>query len=222
MDTNENISSSRRSFIKTLSVGAAGMALPGVAGAESQQMSTKASDPHICMGLNTLPFTDTEGKVYGPGECLEPNVDLHSCEGGNSCKGLGACGTGDYARQYWVAENDCGMSGDSWNGTGGCGVPIGNGNTGFISAQLNSAAPGEDAKGQAYPADFLGQPIWNIARARFEKKMADKKQAFGVPAGLKSPLTANQWKPKDGVYPPSTNKLPNPYPQPQPPKVTKA
>ncbi|GAA5495177.1 hypothetical protein Rhal01_01352 [Rubritalea halochordaticola] len=216
----DNISASRRDFIKTFSVGAVGMSVPSILSAKDAETTPVAKDLHICMGLNTLPFTDKDGTVYKAGECPGPNIDAHSCEGGNSCKGLGACGTGDYARQYWVAENNCATTSPSWNGTGGCGVPVGNGNTGFIQAQLNSAAPTKNADGVMYPADFLGEPIWNIARSRFETKMAANKKSFGVPKNLQSPLVANAWDSTSGkAYPPADNKLPNPYPTPQPPKL---
>lgn len=196
------------------------MAVPSMLVAKEGDSTTPTnSDPHICMGLNTLPYTDPKsGTVYQPGECPGANIEAHSCEGGNSCKGLGACGTGDYARQYWVAENNCATTSPSWNGTGGCGVPIGNGNSGFIQSQLNSAAPSGD-----YSADFLGEPIWNIARSRFEAKMVKAQKKFGVPANLQSPLVANSWDPASGkAYPkPGTdgNELPNPYPTPMPSKL---
>jgi len=176
---------------------------------------------HICQGLNMM------GKAAGTAK--ESNLsasDLHSCEGGNSCAGLGACGTGSYARQYWVADNLCGKEPTKkdetpipWNGTGGCGVPIGTGNTGYISSQLNSAAPGKDADGKEFPSDFVGQPVWNIARARFEAKMVKNKKPFGVPPNLdKQPdLCATSWDGKS-VYKPHPGSPPA-YPTPIPKKV---
>lgn len=221
-NTNSQESKSRRKFIGTISTAAiASITLPVRAKGVETSIQGTPTDLHICMGLNTQP-TSKNGTVYQPGECECASAEAHACMGGNSCADLGACGTGGYARQYWATENNCGkepVGGSKWNGTGGCGVPIGNSNTGFISTQLNNAAPTEvpGEPGVYYPTDFIGKPVWSIARSRFEKKMATARTAFGKPSDLPSPLEANTWN-GAGTYK-NTVGLPAPYPQPQPHKL---
>ncbi|MCF3648164.1 hypothetical protein [Synoicihabitans lomoniglobus] len=214
---------SRRKFIGSLGAAAlAGAALPvrGAGASAEQTVDAPAhDDQHICMGLNTK-TTVVAGISYAPGECPATNVDSHGCAGGNSCANLGGCGTGDYGRQYWITDNACGTTSPHWNGTGGCGAPIGHGNSGFVSTQLNSAAPDEipGKPGQYYSNAFIGKPVWNIARSRFEKKMVIAGKSFGKPASLPSALIANAWS-GSGHYDP--NGLPEPYPTPMPPKLPK-
>lgn len=212
---------SRRQFLKTLGASTVvGVALPSCADEKDVEVTTSPQDLHICMGLNTLAVTKGTSS-YQPGESQCANIDPHACIGGNSCSDLGACGTGGYETQYWITENLCGKSpapSTTWNGTGGCGVPVGNSNTGFISTQLNNASPTQipGKPGKYYPTDFIGKPVWNIARARFEKKMVDARKSFGKPANLPKPLIANEYS---GSGPYELNGLPEPYPQPAPPKT---
>lgn len=218
---NNQSNESRRRFLKTIGASAiTGATLSACGEDEEKTVENEAKDLHICMGLNTLPVTK-DGTTYQAGECKCASAPTHACEGGNSCADLGACGTGTYDRQYWVGENLCGKSpapSTKWNGTGGCGVPIGNSNTGFISTQLNNASPTEipGKPGEYYPTDYIGKPVWNIARSRFEKKMVDSQKAFGKPANLPSPLIANTYK---GSGPYQRGDLPEPFPQPSPPKI---
>lgn len=215
-----HLNENRRKFLKALgSSTLAGVALPSCGEEKTISIPAAPADLHICMGLNTQALTK-DGTTYQPGECQCANIEAHACIGGNSCAGLGACGTGGYETQYWISENLCGKSPDpstTWNGTGGCGVPIGNSNTGFISTQLNNASPTQipGKPGEYYPTDFIGKPVWTIARARFEKKMVDAQKAFGKPAKLPEPLVANTYT---GSGPYQLNGLPEPYPQPAPPK----
>lgn len=207
--------SDRRTFLKTTGLATlAGSSLPILA--EPSQVDASQTDYHICMGLNMKTENGHEPGA-APGPNLPPN-DLHSCKGGNTCANLGACGTGKYARQYWVGENNCANNaGSKWHGTGGCGVPIGTGNSGHIETQLNSAAP---SKGQS--AALLGQPVWNIARSRFEHKMFSQGKGFETPTSFKKPpeqtgpLYANSWQPGE-TY--NKGNLPEPYPEPKPDKL---
>lgn len=173
------------------------------------------ADLHICRGLNM----QTSAAGEDPGTCDATSIpaeDLHGCMGGNTCAGLGGCGTGDYATQYWVAENTCGGSKPWEGGTGGCGVPLGSTNTGFICSQLNNAVP---PSGQSA---YIGVPVWAIARARFEAKMV----AAGEPFGNKDKNgeiigcgghDGNEW---DGVGEYDKGNLPEPYASPVPPRKT--
>ena len=218
---NYHTNESRRRFLKTIGGSAvAGAALSACGDSKEEAVDQEAQDLHICMGLNTRPLTK-DGKTYQPGECQCANIHSHACIGGNSCANLGACGTGTYDRQYWISENLCGKlpaPNTTWDGTGGCGVPIGNSNTGFISTQLNNASPTEvpGKPGTYYPTDFIGKPVWNIARSRFESKMAKQGKSFGKPADLTPPLIVNSYS-GSGNY--DRGDLPKPYPQPSPPKV---
>ena len=208
----------RRDFIKTVTATAAvvgGLGISELVASESTAVPVDADDLHICRGLNTK--TSATGEL--PGTCDATNIpqaDLHGCAGGNTCKGLGGCGTGDYATQYWVSENSCGRKGDTWNGTGGCGVPIGSSNTGFICTQLNNAVPTPTDNPNNQPAALVGVPVWAIARARFEAKMVKNHQGFGVP---KPPscgqYNANTFKPGDTYV---RGSLPEPHPNPIPTK----
>lgn len=173
--------------------------------------SPPEADLHICKGLNMLP---QDGK--GPGECDCANVSPHGCAGGNSCKGLGGCGTGDYATQYWVAENLCGKVGEHWNGTGGCGSPIGNTNTGFVQTQMNNAVPTPEENPKNLTPPFVGVPVWAIARARFEQKMVKQDRAFKAPDLTIGKYRGNIWH--RGTLYQNTGNLPDPYPDPMPPK----
>lgn len=155
--------------------------------------ATNYSDLHICRGLNTNDQI-VNGKNYRPGTAPVTNIpqkDLHGCKGGNTCQGLGGCGTGDYATQYWATENACGRTGDDWNGTGGCGVPLGSTNTGFICSQLNNAVPVDPSM----PMDYIGVPVWAIARSRFEAKMVAANNPFDKPVEGCGSFTGNEWKP---------------------------
>ena len=216
-----HLKESRRRFLKTLgATSIVGVTLPSCGEDKESEVQATPQDLHICMGLNTQPLTK-DGKTYQPGECQCASIDPHACIGGNSCATLGACGTGGYETQYWITENLCGKSpapSTAWNGTGGCGVPIGNSNTGFISTQLNNASPTEipGKPGEFYPTDFIGKPVWSIARARFEKRMVAAQKAFGKPSALPEPLVANSYS-GSGPYEPGG--LPEPYPQPAPPKM---
>lgn len=216
MNSESSSTPNRRQFLKT----AGAFAIVGASASKAFAVEGEPVEYHICQGLNT----QKEGSL-APGTALGPNLpnaDLHSCMGGNTCAGLGACGTGEYARQYWITENLCkNTAGSAWNGTGGCGVPIGTGNTGYVSTQLNNAAPTEvpGKDGEMYPSDFLGQPVWNIARSRFEEKMYKNKKKFDAPANLEAGLFASSWD-GTGEYK-RVDELPVPYPQPQPPKVPK-
>lgn len=189
----------RRAFIKALYISAASTGL-GMQTACAINLSTDkiveddlTTDLHICRGLNTAP-EQVGDKLYKPGTVPATNIppkDLHGCQGGNTCKGLGGCGTGDYATQYWTTENNCGRSGDDWNGTGGCGVPLGSTNTGFICSQLNNAVPVDSDM----PTDYIGVPVWAIARSRFEAKMVRAKKAFDKPETGCGDFTGNAWSP---------------------------
>jgi len=217
---NYQTNESRRGFLKAIGISAVtGGTFTACTESEEKTIENEAKDLHICMGLNTQPVTQGD-TTYQAGECKCANIAPHGCSGGNSCADLGACGTGSYNRQYWISENLCGKlpaPNTTWDGTGGCGVPIGNSNTGFISTQLNNASPTSipGKPGEYYPTDFIGKPVWNIARSRFEKKMADAKKAFGKPKNLPSPLIANTYS-GSGTY--NRGDLPDPYPQPSPPK----
>ena len=203
-DTNVS-DESRRTFLKTLSASAVAGGL-GISPTEAQDgndgktnqdchkpdhafVPGENPDLHICRGLNMK--TSANGK--GPGECDQTNIppkDLHGCMGGNTCKGLGGCGTGDYATQYWVSENECGRAGTAWTGSGGCGVPLGSTNTGFILTQLNNAVPADPNS----PKDFVGVPVWAIARARFEARMmAAKPKPVPFGPGARSGRVRLDW-----------------------------
>lgn len=227
----------RRNFVK----GAGAFALTGASLSAETTTATSPLPPfitadanmehHICQGLNmkTEQMTDANGnkKSYTPGTAPGPNVDQHGCSGGNNCAGLGGCGTGDYNRQYWVTDNTCGQKASDWNGNGGCGAPIGHGNSGFIHRQLNSAAPtkipssgtsGSSESDARYPADFFGNSIWSIARSRFETKMVSLNKGFGAPSSVTSSQAATQsWTPGSPYTRPSG--LPDPYPKPWPPRA---
>lgn len=212
--------SRRRQFLK----GASATTVLGGLGLSSANAATsgKAEDKipmqdmnteyHICRGLNSEKVGDK-----GPGECEATNIpaaDLHGCAGGNTCKGLGGCGTGDYAQQYWTSDNACGRPGAAWTGSGGCGVPIGSTNTGFICSQLNNAVPTRKENPKGLKPVLVGVPVWAIARARFEKKMVLEKKAFGVPEiDHCGDHQANSWKPGETYQ---LGSLPEPYPEPIP------
>lgn len=210
----------RREFLKRASATAVlgglgmsrGRAAVDVETQDNIPMQDMNTEYHICRGLN---FKEEGGR--GPGECDATNIpaaDLHGCAGGNTCKGLGGCGTGDYAQQYWTSDNACGRTGAAWTGSGGCGVPIGSTNTGFICSQLNNAVPTQEQNPQDLKPALVGVPVWAIARARFEKKMVADQKAFGVPGTDHcGDHKANSWKPGE-TYNPGT--LPEAYPAPIP------
>jgi len=215
-----NTTPDRRDFLKgasaTAVLGGLGIgyadAAPGLLTEDNIPMQDMNTEYHICRGLNST----AEGEK-APGECDTTNIpaaDLHGCAGGNTCKGLAGCGTGDYAQQYWTADNACGRKGTAWTGSGGCGVPIGSSNTGFICSQLNNAVPTLEENPDRLEPVLVGVPVWAIARARFEKKMVMEKKAFGVPATDHcGNFKANAWKLGD-TYDKGT--LPEPYPAPIP------
>ena len=206
-------SDTRRDFLKAVTATAVvgGIGIPETAAGQDKTVPTDSHDLHICRGLNTVP---QDGKR--PGECDCATAHNHSCAGGNSCEGQGGCGTGDYATQYYVADNNC-ASNDGWNGTGGCGVPIGNSNTGFICSQLNNAVPTPAENPKNLPAQYVGVSVWAIARARFEEKMVAIPTAFGAPAESCGGYMGNTW---DDVKKPFVAKhiLPPTYPEPRPAK----
>jgi hypothetical protein len=207
---------SRRSFLKTA---AATAAVAGAAGCLTPQgdhsVPQDEADLHICKGLNTV--TQDE---KGPGTCDCATAPRHSCAGGNHCAGLGGCGTLDYSTQYWVGDNQCGKSdpdsATNWDGTGGCGTPIGAGNTGFPETQLNNAVPTPGgAMGDTPTSAFIGVPVWAIARARFEQKMVKRKLGFKKAKNVKiGDFPSNSWNPIGKPY--DRGALPDPYPEPMP------
>ena len=223
-DTNHITDPRRREFIKGASasavLGGLGIRATDASAATPEEkidnipMQDMNTELHICRGLN---LTAEGGK--GPGECDTTNIpaaDLHGCAGGNTCKGLGGCGTGDYAQQYWTADNACGRKGSAWTGSGGCGVPIGSTNTGFICSQLNNAVPTQTENPDGLKPVLVGVPVWAIARARFEKKMVQDNKSFGVPnPDHCGDHKANSWSPGNKY---DRGSLPEPYPKPIPPR----
>ena len=102
---------------------------------------------HVCRGMNSAAGQglDGSGTMAGNGSCA--TAVYHGCAGSNDCKGQGGCGEGSAKTQEHPGENHC-------KGQGGCAVPI--------TDNVSSAGSN------------IGQPVWDLARALFEKRMKAK------------------------------------------------
>jgi hypothetical protein len=111
------------------------------------KVGKKGQEVHVCRGLNECrgKGKDGSGTMPGDGQCA--TAAPHHCAGHNECKGQGGCGVGPGSVQEHPGENEC-------RGQGGCAVPI----------TENVATEGR----------HRGKPVWEIARALFEKRMKAK------------------------------------------------
>jgi hypothetical protein len=109
----------RREFTKVMGVVAAGMlagskAFADEKAAPAKKAAAKATEKHVCKGMNNCKGEGAGGKnaCKGKGGCA--TVAKHECATKNDCKGMGGCAKGDNG---CAGKNSC-------KGKGGCAVPM--------------------------------------------------------------------------------------------------